>query len=132
MTIRSETIAVTTTGSAGSATGSTTSPRIVGEILGIDVNYHASAPGTTDLTIAADGVSGGQAARNILVITNSATDAYKVPMAPVVDAANAASLYAAAGEPVERPMVVNGTVTVSLAGCDALTNAAVVTIHYRR
>lgn len=132
MTIRSETIAVTTTGSAGAATGSATSSRIVGEILGIDVNFHASAPATTDTTIQADAISGGAAARNLIVITNSATDAYVVPTVPTVDAANAARLYAAGGTAVAVNPIVNGTVTVSLAQCDALTNAAVVTIHYER
>lgn len=131
MTIRSETIAVTTTGSAGSATGTATSPRIVGEVLGIDVNYHASAPATTDLTITADAVSGGQAARNLLVLTNVNSDGYYQPAVPLHDSAGAAVTYDGTNE-IYKPPVVNSTITVSIAGADALTNCATVTIHYRR
>ena len=120
--LRVATVSVTTTGSAGSATGSgTTSYPIIGEILGIYLNFHASAPATTDTTIATTNAP----VFNILVVSNSATDAYKAPRSGAVDAANAAITNS------NVPFVVADTITVSLAQCDALTGAVVATIWYR-
>jgi hypothetical protein len=47
-----ETIKITTTGSAGSAAGSAESVPIQGFLLDVYLDYHASSPGTTDLTVA--------------------------------------------------------------------------------
>ena len=117
--IQQQTFNVTTTGVAGSATGSATA-LIHGEILTVVLNFHASAPATTDTTIAyAD--SGG----NILVVTDSATDAVLHPRAKPVDNANSAITNAHA------PFASAQGVTVSLAQCDALTNALICTITYR-
>jgi hypothetical protein len=125
--LRSEILTINTTGSAGAATGSATSTRITGEIVGIDVNYHASAPATTDLTIQADAVGGGQAARNLHAKSNSVTAHYVSPGVLQTDNAGAALTGAQS-----RPYVVNGTITASLAQCNALAAAATVTIHYLR
>lgn len=110
-------IPVTTTGSAGSATGSATSELILGYLVDVYLDYHASAPSTTDVTISF-ATRGG----NILVVSNSATDALYHPRALPVD--NAGTSITA-----PTPFLLNDKVTVSVAGSDALTGA--VTAYLR-
>ena len=117
--IRQQVYNITTTGVAGSAVGSQTH-LIHGEILTVVLNFNASAPATTDTTIAfAD--SGG----DILVVTSSATDAVLHPRGKCVDNTNTAITNSHA------PFASAQGVTVSLAQCDALTDALVATISYR-
>jgi hypothetical protein len=117
--IKQQVYTITTTGVAGSATGSQTL-LVHGEILTVVLNFHASAPGTTDTTIAfAD--SGG----NILVVTDSATDAVVHPRGTCVNASNSAITNS------HTPFASAQGVTISLAQCDALTAALVATITYR-
>lgn len=112
--------AVTTTGSAGSATGSATLALPDGWIEWIYFDFHASAPATTDTTIAySDTPPGG----NILVLSNSATDALKFPRAGCVDNANSAITNSFTRFPAGEP------VTISLAQSDALTGAVTVYVH---
>lgn len=111
---------VTTTGSAGAATGSATLALPQGWIEWIYFDFHASTPATTDTTIAyADTPPGG----NILVITNSATDVLKFPRAGCVTAANAAITDSHTRFPAGEP------VTISLAESDALATAVTVYVH---
>lgn len=119
MTIKQEVVAVTTTGSAGSATGSADTGLIHGHILAIHLNFHASAPATTDTTVA---YKGGQG--NIVVVTSSATDVLVHPRAKPVDLANTAITNA------HTPFPCSQALTVSLAQCDALTDAVTATIWY--
>jgi len=113
-------IPVTTTGTAGSATGSGVSETITGEIVDIYLDFHASAPATTDTTVSYTDRGG-----NILVVTDSATDAMFAPRRKVVDNANAAITNS-----FER-FVVTGSITVSLAGSDALTNAVIAYVRVK-
>ena len=108
-------VAVTTTGSAGAATGSgTVNIQKYGEIVYIYLDFHASAPATTDTTIAyASTPPGG----NILVVSNSATDTLYHPAAKPVDNAGSAITNA------HRRFPAVGSITVSLVQCDALTAA---------
>lgn len=109
---------VTTTGSAGSATGTATiNVTKWGYLEWIYLDFHASAPNTTDTTIAHGGTPPGG---NILVVSNSKTDAIYYPRAGAVDAAGAAITNSAVRIPV------GGPITVSLAQCDALTDAETV------
>lgn len=110
---------VTTTGSAGSATGSATSRHIDGFLLDLYVNFQ-SAPATTDTTIS----FGTPALGNILVLTSTNTDVLHAPRKQLSDAAGAAITGGYDLHPV------NGTIKVDLAQCDALTDAVVVTIRY--
>ncbi len=113
-------IKVTTTGSAGSATGSATSFRpVTGLLTGVKIDYHASAPATTDVTITE---SSGMA-RTLLTRTSSATDGVFYPSAQQHDtAASTVTSY--------TPFDIKGDyVTVTIAECDALTDAVVVTLH---
>ena len=112
-------LTVTTTGEAGSATGSVTSPIITGYIYDIYVDYHADAPNTTDVTIAYGTPAGG----NILAKANSATDTLYVPRKATCDnAASALTWY--------EQFYIDGTFTIAVAECDALAAALVVTVRY--
>lgn len=109
---------VDTTGSAGSAAGTVTiNVTKWGYLEWIYTDFHASAPATTDTTIAfANTPPGG----NILVKSNSATDALFFPRAGAVDSAASAITNSAVRYPI------GGPVTVTLAQCDALTGAVTV------
>lgn len=114
--IKTYKITVTTTGSAGSATGSGYSSHAInGKLLGVKLDYSGSAPATTDVTITDDSIG-----HTLLLVENSATDAMKHPRAKPVDNANAAISNAHA------PFSINGKVKVAVAGCDALTTALTV------
>lgn len=114
--------AVTTTGSAGAATGSVTLC-VRGYIEWIYFDFHASTPATTDTTVAyANTPPGG----NILVLTSTATDVLKFPRAGAVTAANAAITDSNTRFPAW------GDVTVSLAEADALATALTVYIGVQR
>jgi hypothetical protein len=115
-----EIVTVTTTGSAASATGSGTTQGLHGFLLDIFLDYHASAPATTDVTIAYDEPDNG----NITVYSDSATDVLLMPRKNAVDVAGAA----VSGVYDLYPL--NGRVTVSVAGSDALTGCVVARIRY--
>ena len=122
--LRVMTWTVTTTGGAGSASGNADSPSpITGEVLAVYVDYHASAPATTDLTLKTKGDT--PPSYNIIVISNSATDAYKAPRSGAVDAANAAITNSFV------PFAVSDKLNCALAQSDALTDAVRVTVLYR-
>lgn len=121
MAVHHEVVRVTTTGNAGVATGSAKTRAIRGEILGVLLNFHASAPATTDTTIRTTITP----TYTIVVATDSATDVFLTPRAKPVDNANAAITNAHA------PFVVFDEVTVALAQCDALTDAVEAHIYWR-
>ena len=119
---RSVEIRVTTTGVAGSATGNTTSKQIVGQIVGVEVNWHASAPaGTSDITI-----EGATTGIDLYAKANAVTDVYKVPGVFGVD--NAAT--ALTGDVVPQKYCVAEPIKVTVAQSDALTDCVIVRIHY--
>lgn len=75
--IRKRAIPVTTTGSAGSATGTATlSLGRPGLLMGLSVDFSASAPATTDLTVKADNASG----LTLFAVSNTATDVAQTPV----------------------------------------------------
>lgn len=111
-------ISVTTTGTAANATGTGSTDRpIVGRVLGVYLNFHASAPATTDTTLRTKGNS--MPSYNLLVVSNSATDAFIQVAAKPVDNANTAITNS------HIPFVVADYLEIALAGSDALTNAVV-------
>jgi hypothetical protein len=120
--IRKRTIAVTTTGSAGSATGNETlTLGRAGFVRAVQVDYHASAPATTDVTIQADDSSGA----TLLTISNVNTDIAAKPVGmPGIDEANGAL---AATDSSSGGLPFGTGLYVAVAGCDALTDA--VTVH---
>ena len=115
-----QTVSITTTGSAGSATGTVdvSYPR-GGVLLGVDINFHASAPNTTDVTIA--DVINSARSRTLVFLENANTDVY-VPVGEEIKT----SLNAATG--VYRSPAFGPLLRVSVAGCDALTDAVVVSL----
>jgi hypothetical protein len=123
MAIREYSVAVTTTGGAGVASGSGT---IVFEKHGwieyIYLDFHASAPATTDTTIAYAATPPGG---NILVATNINTDTLYWPAAKPVDNAGAAITNS------HRLFPAMGSVTVSVAQGDALTACVTAYIGVR-
>lgn len=113
-------VSVNTTGSAGSATGTArTELAVRGLIMGIRLDYHASAPATTNVTITED--SGMQ--RTILTRSASATDAIFYPVVQQHDT-SAAPIAGQYGQ-----IYVNGAeLIVSVTNSNALTPAIVVSI----
>lgn len=118
-----EEIRVTTTGAGGSATGNTTSKQIVGQILGIEVDWHADAPaGTSDITI-----EGATTGIDLNAKANSVTDKYVVPGVYGLDAGAAALT----GDVTPQKLCIAEGIKVTVAQSDALTDCVIVRVIYR-
>ena len=122
MAIEKHTVKVSTTGSDASATGSLVTALPYCELLAVYMNFHADAPASTDTTLSSPG---GPVAVTLLTITNSATDAWYYPPHQLDD--NSVSEITGA----YIPAVIHGNLLTELAGCDALTDALVMTIFVR-
>ena len=122
MTIEKYTIEVATTGSDASATGSLVVALPYCELLAAYLNFHADAPASTDTTLSSPG---DPVAVTLLTVTNSATDAWYYPSIQLDD--NSASAITGA----YVPAIIHGNLLTELAGCDALTDALVMTIWVR-
>lgn len=110
-------VKVTTTGSAGSASGSALSAiPIKGYLEAITVVY-ASQPATTDVTIAESGGAG----RTLLTLTNGNTNTTKYPRPQAHDGAGTAIT----GQ-YWRVFLPGDYVSVAVAQGDAATNAVTV------
>lgn len=118
--IRTQTVAVTTTGSAGSATGSGATAVINGRLLGVYLDFGATAPASTDTTIAYT-TRGG----NIIVVTDSATDVLHLPRKQASDAAASgiSGVY-------DLYPIIDDSLTVSVAGSNALAPAVTAYIYW--
>ena len=122
MAIEKYTIKVSTTGSSGSATGSLVTALPYCELLTARLDFHASAPGTTDTTLSSPG---GPVSVTLLTVTNSATDAWYYPSIQLDD--NSGSAITGA----YIPAIIHGNLLTELAQCDALTDALTLTIFVR-
>ena len=122
MAIERHVIKISTTGSDASATGSRIVPLPYCEILAARMDFHASAPGTTDTTLSSPG---DPVSVTLLTITNSATDAWYYPSIQLDDNSGSAITGAYV------PAIVHGNLLVELAGSDALTDALTLTIFVR-
>lgn len=119
MQLRVYSTAITTTGSAGSATGSgTITLEKMGYLEWVYYDFHASAPATTDVTGAFAATPPGG---TIFTSTSSATDVLQFPRAAAVNTGGTAITNSGV------PIAVSGSVTVSVAQADALT--ACVTVY---
>lgn len=108
-------IPVTTVGAAGSATGSATSDStLMGFLVDIFLDYHASTPATADVTISF-ATRGG----TIATATSTTTDALIAPRQGLVTNAGVAITDSHA------MFLLNDKVTVAVAEGDALTDAVV-------
>lgn len=113
------TVAVTTTGSAGSATGTATIKGARGLLVGRRVDWHASAPaGTSDITIV-EATDAGSV--TLYSTTNSVTD----NASPLVIAAGDSGGAAVSGQYMPYALR-GGVITITVSQSDALTNCAVV------
>lgn len=122
MAIESREVKISTTGSAGSASGSAVAPLPLCELLAVYLDYHASAPATTDVTITA---SGNPLAVTLLTRSNSATDAWLYPKVQDHDNTGAA-ITGSYSHPV-----IHNNLSISIAQADALTDCLIVTLYYR-
>jgi hypothetical protein len=112
-----ETIKITTTGSAGSAAGSAESVPIQGFLLDVYLDYHASSPGTTDLTVT-DPTFG-----TIFTLSNCNTDGWYAPRKQTSDGTGVATgMY--------DLIPINAALTFALAQADALTDCITITLRY--
>lgn len=107
---------VTTTGNAGSATGTATIPNCYGYVHYVKIDYHASAPATTTVVI----TENGGATRDIVNLSAGNTDKALYPV--VQSTANTGTGGAITG--VYQKLFISGTaLTVTVALSDALTGA---------
>jgi len=114
---------VTTTGEDGSAVGSARSEgTFSGIIKKVHVDYHASAPATTDLTLKSE-----HDPATVLVVNkaDSVTDAtyYPVIQCTAPDGTAVTGVYA-------PPVVAGDYLTASVAGCNALAPAVTIDVFY--
>ena len=122
MAIEKHIIKVSTTGSDASATGSRVTALPYCELLAVRMDFHASAPGTTDTTLSSPG---GPVSVTLLTVSNSVTDAWYYPPHQLDDSSGSAITGA------YIPAVIHGNLLTELAGSDALTDALVMTIFVR-
>lgn len=116
-------ITVTTTGTAGNASGTGYSPRpMSGEVRALYVNWSGSAPNTSDITITVE-ADDDHPVVTLYQKDNAVTDLWVYPSVLDTDTAgaNLTGWY-------HRP-VVSGRISVAVAGCDALAAAVVVTVY---
>lgn len=125
--LKSATIAVSPTGSNGSASGNADSESFLGTIEGVYVNYGSTAPNTSDVTI-----TDKRTGVTIWTLNNANTDVYKVPAIGKVTSANAAILDSEVNAIAEAPYCVDQGVNVAIAGANSGTNQVVVTVFYRK
>ena len=120
-------IAVTTTGTAGSATGNTTSEILLqGYLLGFRVDYHATAPSSTDVVITSV-LPTGQPADTLLTLTDVNTDIpYRPVQRLVYDNTNTVTEFY-----TSTPLP-NHKINVAVAGSNALTNCVTVWVIYSK
>lgn len=109
-------IPVTTTGNAGSGAGSATVKLANdGFLLGVNFDFDSTAPATTDTTLAV-----ANPTTTLLTLTNTATDAYYAPRV------QACGNTGTAISGVYELIPISESITVSVAQCNAITNAVVV------
>jgi hypothetical protein len=114
-------LVVDVAGSAGSATGSTTSiDGINGRVLAVHVDY-TSQPATTDVTL-----TSSSPPQTILTLTNTNSDAliYSRRLLQGTDGTNLTAVYDA--------FIVAGKLTASVAQGDPVVGGVVVTVYVER
>ena len=121
MEIRSQQVAVTTAGSAGSAIGDTDSAVMHGFLLDIYLDFDAAAAGTTEVTIShVDPILG-----NVLVLGDGNTDARYVPRETAHTTAGAVT----DPDGYDR-IALSGKLNVAVVDSDAVTNCLIATIRW--
>ena len=123
MTLEKHELKISTTGGAGVATGSGILSLPICELLAIYLNYHASAPATTDVTVKS---VGDPATRTLLTRSNSAADGWFRPKEQKYDdvAALVTGDYA-------DPVIHAGALSIDVAQADALTDCLIATVYVK-
>jgi len=111
-------VTLTATGADGAATGSVTTGYLRGYIRAVYINYGASVTTTTDITIARTNPAG-----NLMVQSNSATDAWYYPSVQFTGATGAAVSGAYGKFPIDDYLVISAAQSTS-------GTVAVITIEY--
>lgn len=124
-------IRVTTTGSAGSATGLGYEPLPPCRLTHVKFDFHASAAATTDTLLKVDGLSDGSTGTTVLTLTNTVTDIGISPLGQpsAVDEGRAAT---AATDGVEGGVFIKNGIAVTVAQGDALTDCVIVDLWFER
>lgn len=119
MAARTRVKRVNTTGAAGSATGSVSFAARPGVLSALDKDWHAAAPATSDVVITESWDGGSQI---LYTKSDSAADNAVPPIAAAGD--NTGAAIAGQYLPVALR---GGLITISVTGCDPLTDALLVT-----
>ncbi len=121
MTIRTVKVAVTTTGSAGAATGTAYSDRPVnGKVRQIRVDWGATAPATSDIDVVGES-DDDHPEVTLYDKDDSATDAWVYPKLQSTDTAGAAI-----ANEYQFPALSGQRIKVVVGQCDALDPAVTV------
>lgn len=122
-------LSINTTGSAGSATGSATTPDYIwGYLEWVYVAKHASLPNTSDLTLTdANGPLG-----TIWTLSNIAASGLYLPRLQVSGATGTGLTYDGTRTVNERIALPGYKLTAAIAQSDQLTTALVVTLCIAR
>jgi hypothetical protein len=112
-------IKVTTTGTAGDATGVEETPELSGIAHRIAIAYHADAPATTDVVVKHIFANGIEETLANVVDNNSDV---------IITARVAETDETGADLGSTTPPMIAGTIEVTVTGCDALTDAVDVVI----
>ena len=123
MALEKHELKIATTGGAGVATGSGILSLPICELLAIYLNYHASAPATTDVTVTS---TGDPSSVTLLTRSNSAADGWFYPK--VQDHDNVAASIAGS---YSHPTIHAGALTISVAQADALTDCLIATVYVK-
>jgi hypothetical protein len=125
MSVRTAKIAVTTTGSDGSASGTGYSAKPVsGELYAIYVDWHTSAPVTSDITVTVES-DDDHPAITLYSKSDSATDAWVYPVVQCTDTGGTA----VTGE--YQHILVSGRIKVAVAQSNALDPAVTVYVFLK-
>jgi hypothetical protein len=122
--IQTEKITVTTTGEDGSASGVGYSARpLVGEVVAMRVDWHASAPATSDIDVVCES-DDDHPEITLYSKDDSATDAWAYPTIEETDTGGT-------GRGTYREIPVSGRIKVSVAQANALDPAVTVYLYVR-
>lgn len=118
-------IAVTTTGANGAATGSAISNRaLVGEVVALHADWHASAPGaTSDLKVVCES-DDDHPEITVYDKSDSATDAWVYPTIEETTTDGT-------GRSAYREIPISGRLKATVAQCNALDPAVTVYVYVR-
>ena len=127
MSVFTRTVEVVTQGSAGVASGSSRLNVGPARLLAVRLDYGATAPATTDVTVRTDRREAGDDWRNLLIRSNSNADGVFYPR---VNAHKTDATTIPAGDNPYEPQVVHGYIEVLVNQCNAIDPALKATLYF--